>query len=118
MTFSFKPAIRKWASLGLATCVLAGCHQQTQQGTSAAGPGRPASGQVTQGQTAEPGPPGATAAGPTIAGAPAATARPTSTAGGAWAAAAGTTPAKPGPTATAAGSTPTTLDIVVGRNDT
>ena len=93
MTFSFKPSIRKWASLGLATCVLAGCHQQTQQGTSAAGPGRPASGQVTQGQAAEPGPRGATAAGPTIAGAPAATTR-------------------------AAGSTPTTLDIVVGRNDT
>src|ERR1700738_2531950 len=39
MTFSFKPSIRKWASLGVATCLLAACHHEAQQGTSAAGQG-------------------------------------------------------------------------------
>src|SRR5260370_9000251 len=60
MTFSFKPPIRKWASLGLATCILAACHHQTQHGTAAADPGQPASGRVTQPQAGEPGSPAGT----------------------------------------------------------
>jgi murein DD-endopeptidase MepM/ murein hydrolase activator NlpD len=91
MTFSFKPAIRKLASVGLAACILAACHQGTQQGTSAAAPSQPASGQLAR-------PPSEQTSAATPAG------------GGA--------PASGGTGAGAAANTAITIDIVVGRNDT
>jgi len=91
MTLSFKPPIRKWASVGLTTCILAACHHGTQQGTAAAAQRLPASGQVMQLPAAEPTSPAAT---------PGSGSAATSAA-----------------TATA-GATTATIDIVVGRNDT
>ena len=125
MTFSFKPSIRKWASLGLATCLLAACHHQTQQGTSAAPQRQPDSGRVTQSQgpgqsssTAASGADSAAAGARTTAAANiarlGATAAAGTTAVASSAGAGGTTTAG----ATAAGATTATIDIVVGRNDT
>jgi murein DD-endopeptidase MepM/ murein hydrolase activator NlpD len=110
MTFSFKPAIRKWASLGLASCLLAACHHETQQGTSAAAHTQPRSGQLTQRQAIEQSSPTATAGGDSAAAAGARTTAVANIAG-----AGGTTTA--GATA-AAGAAAATIDIVVGRNDT
>jgi murein DD-endopeptidase MepM/ murein hydrolase activator NlpD len=110
MTFSFKPAIRKWASLGLASCLLAACHHETQQGTSAAARTQPRSGQLTQRQAIEQSSPTATAGGDSAAAAGARTTAVANIAG-----AGGTTTA--GATA-AAGAAAATIDIVVGRNDT
>jgi murein DD-endopeptidase MepM/ murein hydrolase activator NlpD len=147
MTFSFKPPIRKWASLGLAACLLAACHHETQQGTAAAAHSQPGSGQVAQRQAAEqsssataPGgglaaavdattgaAAGATAAvytGPVGGGAAigaTAAANTTrvsgATAGGATALAR-TTAAGATAGPTTAGPTGATIDLVVGRNDT
>jgi murein DD-endopeptidase MepM/ murein hydrolase activator NlpD len=142
MTFTFKPAIRRWATLGFATCILAACHHGTQQGTTAADPGQPGSGQVTQPQadeqaslTAVPGARSVTAAGartgaaPTASGAgytaPVGRVTTAGTTAAANIAAVGGTPGA-GTTAagrttagaTAAGATPAAIDIVVGRNDT
>jgi len=103
MTFSFKPAIRKWASLGLASCLLAACHHETQQGTSAAAHTQPRSGQLTQRQAIEQSSPTATAGGDSAAAAGARTTAVANIAG-----AGGTTPA----------GTTATIDIIVGRNDT
>jgi murein DD-endopeptidase MepM/ murein hydrolase activator NlpD len=110
MTFSFKPTIRKWASLGLASCLLAACHHETQQGTSAAAHTQPRSGQLTQRQAIEQSSPTATAGGDSAAAAGARTTAVANIAG-----AGGTTTA--GATA-AAGAAAATIDIVVGRNDT
>jgi murein DD-endopeptidase MepM/ murein hydrolase activator NlpD len=110
MTFNFKPAIRKWASLGLASCLLAACHHETQQGTSAAAHTQPRSGQLTQRQAIEQSSPTATAGGDSAAAAGARTTAVANIAG-----AGGTTTA--GATA-AAGAAAATIDIVVGRNDT
>jgi len=135
MTFSFKPAIRKLASVGLATCILVACHQGTQQGTSAAAPSQPASGQLTQphseqtsaamsaggGAPASGGSGAGAAANIALVGGPAtagATAAPP-TAGRGGTGAAGTTAVATTAAATiTARPTATTADIVVGRNDT
>src|SRR5260370_42274944 len=97
MPLILKPPIRKWASVGLAACILAACHHETQQGTAAAVHGQPDGGPVPQRQAAEQ---AASAASPGGGSAAAAGASP--------GAAAGTTP---GPTAA-------TIHLVVGRNDT
>jgi murein DD-endopeptidase MepM/ murein hydrolase activator NlpD len=132
MTFS-KPAIRKLASVGLAACILAACHQGAQPGTSAAAPSQPTSGQLTQPASeqtsaATPAGGGAPAPGGTGPGAAANTAGPggTGAANTAGATAAPNTAGGRGmaaaeaiagaPTATRA--TATTIDIIVGRNDT
>jgi murein DD-endopeptidase MepM/ murein hydrolase activator NlpD len=106
MTLSFKPAIRKWASLGLATCLLAACHHETQQGTAAATHSRPGSGQFTQSQAVELSSPTAPPGGDSAAAAAARTTAVANIAG------AGGTPTA------VAGATTATIDIVVGRNDT
>src|SRR3981081_2405036 len=102
MTFSFKPAIRKWASLGLASCLLAACHHETQQGTPAAAHTQPRSGQLTQRQAIEQSSPTATAGGDSAAAAGARTTAVANIAG-----AGGTTTA--GATA-AAGAAAATID--------
>jgi murein DD-endopeptidase MepM/ murein hydrolase activator NlpD len=114
MTFSFKPAIRKWASLGLAACTLAACHHQTQQGTAAAAPGQPTRGQVAQGLADEPTSPAATTGSSPGGGSPTAAGARPGAAAGATTVAGATTAA----TTAAVGATAATIDIVVGRNDT
>jgi murein DD-endopeptidase MepM/ murein hydrolase activator NlpD len=108
MTFSFKPSIRKWASLGLATCILAACHHETQHTGSGTAPpaGGPATAVAKAGAAA--GTPGAAN---TAAMAGTTTAVRTTTAA-ATTTAAGTT------AATTAATPAATIDIIVGRNDT
>jgi murein DD-endopeptidase MepM/ murein hydrolase activator NlpD len=112
MTFSFKPAIRKLATLGLATCILAACHHETQQGAAATPHGQPAGGQATQQQSAEQTSPAVTpGAGSAAAG----------TGGSATATTAAANITGAGRTGTAGppgAATATAIDIVVGRNDT
>ncbi|MFL6600602.1 MAG: peptidoglycan DD-metalloendopeptidase family protein [Steroidobacteraceae bacterium] len=119
MTFSFKPAIRKLASVGLAACILAACHPGTQQGTSAAAPGQPTGGQRAQPPSEQTsalrpaGGGGGAPSGGTGAGAAGATAVATTAGIGAEGTTAG---ANTG--AAAARVTLNAADIIVGRNDT